>query len=89
MKFNVDKYKLMHPGFKMHKVKHGMNATELEQENSESDLGAIGDFSLSMSRHCKEAHKNAKRKLGYTQRVVEYGVYFSTTFTTCHSVYFI
>ncbi|CAM5145241.1 unnamed protein product [Eretmochelys imbricata] len=71
MKFNVDKYKVMHIGKNNPNYTYNMMWANLATSNQEKDLGVIVDSSLKTSMQCAAADKKAKGMLGIIKKGIE------------------
>ncbi|CAM5102996.1 unnamed protein product [Eretmochelys imbricata] len=71
MKFNVDKYKVMHIGKNNPNYTYNMMGANLATTNQEKDLGVIMNSSLKMSTQCAAAVKKANAMLGIIKKGIE------------------
>ncbi|CAM5132666.1 unnamed protein product [Eretmochelys imbricata] len=71
MKFNVDKYKVMHIGKNNPNYTYTMMGANLVTTNQERDLRVIMDSSLKMSMQCAAAVKKANRMLRIIKKGIE------------------
>ena len=56
MKFNIDKCKVMHIGYKNIAFSYQMNGHALQKAESENDLGVTISNDLKVSDQCAKAH---------------------------------
>ncbi|PKU42246.1 rna-directed dna polymerase from mobile element jockey-like [Limosa lapponica baueri] len=64
MKFNKDKYKVLHLGKRNPGMQHQLGSTRLGSSSVGRDLGVLVDNKLSMSEQRAAAAKKANRMLG-------------------------
>ncbi|PKU42350.1 rna-directed dna polymerase from mobile element jockey-like [Limosa lapponica baueri] len=64
MKFNKDKFKVLHLGKHNPRVQHRLGSTQLGSSSVERDLGVLVDNNLDMSEKCTAAAVKANRMLG-------------------------
>ena len=72
MKFNADKCKVLHIGYRNEKAKYTLNGTLLQSVNSELDLGITISSNLKPSQQCSEVVKKANKIIGLIGRSFEY-----------------
>ncbi|CAM5140560.1 unnamed protein product [Eretmochelys imbricata] len=68
LKFNVDKWKVMHIGKNNLNYTYNMMGANLAATNQEKDLGVIMDSSLKTSTHCAATVKKANGMLGIIKK---------------------
>ena len=72
MKFNADKCKVLHIGYRNQKAQYTMNGTQLKDVDSEVDLGVTTSSNLKPSQQCSEVVKKANKVIGLIGRSFEY-----------------
>ena len=68
MKFNLDKCKVLHLGYNNNKTNYNLGNQQLENTDSEKDLGVYVDSSGKFSEQCNQAVKAASSTLGIIRR---------------------
>ncbi len=72
MKFNVQKFEVMHISINNDNVKYLMNGVELSVTNTETDLGVMISDDLRLCNQCSKAVKTANKLVGFTGRTFEH-----------------
>lgn len=72
MKFNTDKCKVLHIGYRNEKATYIMDGNKLKNSNSEKDLGVTIASNLKPSQQCSEVVKKANKLVGFIGRSIEY-----------------
>ncbi len=72
MKFNVEKYRVMHIGINNDNVEYLMNRVELSVTNTEKDLGVMISDDLKPSNQCSKVVKTANKLVGFIGRTFKH-----------------
>ncbi len=68
MRFNVNKFHILHVGTRNQKFYYEMNGIKLDSMQCFKDLGASIASNLKFSQQCKDALSKANRILGFINR---------------------
>uniref|UniRef100_A0A803JMQ3 Reverse transcriptase domain-containing protein n=1 Tax=Xenopus tropicalis TaxID=8364 RepID=A0A803JMQ3_XENTR len=71
MRFNVDKYKVMHLGCKNMQAPYTLNGTALGKSIMEKDLGVLVDNKLGCNKQCQAAAARANKVLSCIKRGID------------------
>lgn len=72
MRFNADKCKVLHIGYRNEKTNYFMDGSQLKSTNRENDLGVTISSNLKPSEQCSEVVKKANKLVGFIGRAFEY-----------------